>query len=128
MATVKKCDRCGKYYEPCISRGYIKKTKIPNAIKLVIENCDGYEEYDGIKYDLCPTCMESLEKFLKGNVTLEESLMQSFSVVFDREVLYGTLKMENEKIPVYMGRIEGQAINDRGTLIATKRKFTLIER
>lgn len=55
----KKCDRCGYFYLPC--KGIHERE---NAIKITRREKDS-EKVTTEHYDLCPKCMESLEKWLK---------------------------------------------------------------
>ena len=50
MADAKKCDRCGAYYE--FKNDFIRI-------------CDE-KGYSMGSYDLCPSCMNELKKFLRG--------------------------------------------------------------
>ena len=57
----KKCDRCGKLYEQ-----YNHKTSSrPNAVKTMNENMNG-NYYAADLYDLCPECMNQLNRWLKN--------------------------------------------------------------
>ena len=71
MARVRRCDRCGKYYEPYQNEN--------NAIGTVTFNMDdeeiGTEEYK----DLCPDCMDEFTNWYSdveypglGKPTVEE--------------------------------------------------------
>lgn len=57
MARVRRCDRCGKYYEP-----YMNKV---NAIATGTFNMDNEEETTVQWMDLCPDCMEEFETYVK---------------------------------------------------------------
>ena len=55
----KKCDRCGKYYE------LNRESKTPNAISKFKEDFCGFCNHTE-KYDVCPKCMESFERWLSN--------------------------------------------------------------
>lgn len=58
-----KCDRCGKLYEHYDGSKQFKNTEKANGLLLLDKNLD--KKYWSRKsYDLCPDCMEELEKFL----------------------------------------------------------------
>ena len=58
MARVRRCDRCGRYYEP-----YMHK---PNAIATGTFNLDNEEETTVQWMDLCPSCMNFFEAYVKA--------------------------------------------------------------
>lgn len=51
MARVRKCDRCGKYYEP--------KCGVTAAVGVTEFNMDNDQEYPEVYSDLCPECHDS---------------------------------------------------------------------
>lgn len=58
----KKCDRCGRLYEPYDGQKVFPKSK-SNSLTLRDTDCDGKSrrrEY----FDLCEDCMAKLESFL----------------------------------------------------------------
>lgn len=63
MASAKKCDRCGKYYD----KNELYKTSV-NGCKTVIDGvafsvkCDDITDY----HDLCDDCITLLKQWLKG--------------------------------------------------------------
>lgn len=64
MALAKKCDRCGKFYE------HYPIGNIPgeyNALEKVRLGKHGAVEYRSSDMDLCPDCMNSFVKFMKGS-------------------------------------------------------------
>lgn len=76
MANAKKCDRCGKFYTDTSAEDIAKKFINNGAIKLSLFNeiitfshmtssiRTGAEEKT---IDLCPSCMEELQEFLRGD-------------------------------------------------------------
>lgn len=72
MALAKKCDRCGNLYE------HYPIGNMPgvcNAICKMRQGYSGSTECTGAIMDLCPDCMESFMKFMKGYevVNVEET-------------------------------------------------------
>lgn len=63
MALAKKCDRCGKLYE---HYPIGNQSGVFNAIKRVRKNSEGLILFKEQSNDLCPECMDKLNKFLKG--------------------------------------------------------------
>ena len=60
MASAKKCDRCGKLYEP-----YNTKNDAKHVNGIMTVNIDSYGEYyDHKPVDLCPKCKDSFEEWL----------------------------------------------------------------
>ena len=51
MAEARKCDRCGKYYDPDTKHGWIRVRSVINSV----EDCD-----------LCEDCCEQLSKWLEN--------------------------------------------------------------
>lgn len=69
MAIAKKCDRCGKFYE------HYPIGNIPgeyNAVKKVRLGEHGRLEGGSSDMDLCPDCMYSFVKFMKGSKIVED--------------------------------------------------------
>lgn len=62
MAFAKKCDRCGKLYEPYPTG---KKTE-NNALRRVRIDPDGYICSQDNTLDLCPECMAEFNKWMIG--------------------------------------------------------------
>ena len=61
----RKCDRCGHFYDHYQGDEMFKETGGANALRLI----DRYEDntFFGMDiYDLCPECMQKLERFLKN--------------------------------------------------------------
>lgn len=58
MARVRKCDRCGKYYEP--------KGGVTAVIGVTEFNMDNDQEYPEIYSDLCPECNQSFGDWMKA--------------------------------------------------------------
>lgn len=56
MARVRKCDRCGKYYEP--------KTGVTAVVGVTEFNMDNDQEYPEVYSDLCPECHESFDAWM----------------------------------------------------------------
>lgn len=56
----KKCDRCDKFYELYNEKSY---NADPNALMLIQEQ-ENKETYYPKQYDLCPSCMIELQKFI----------------------------------------------------------------
>ena len=59
MADAKKCDRCGKLFEP-----YIDDKKFTKLI-ILVQNIDSGQHRNG-SYDLCKECNDSFLKWLSG--------------------------------------------------------------
>ena len=78
MADAKKCDRCGKLFEPYIidiNAGY----KVPSRYtSIIVRNIslakETYKEFG--EYDLCKECNDSFSEWLsKPNVVKQECLL-----------------------------------------------------
>lgn len=84
MALAKKCDRCGKFYE------HYPIGNIPgeyNAIEKVRLGKNGAVEYRSSDIDLCPDCMYSFVKFMKGSKIVEvKNNRQSNEKVIDIDI------------------------------------------
>lgn len=61
MASARKCDRCGNYYDISEFYPYLRDGKTYKLAQLYI--CS-YNKLADITYDLCPACMEKLMVFL----------------------------------------------------------------
>lgn len=70
MADAKKCDRCGKLYEP-YNKSRLYGTMRVSAFAFMIEN-RGYSLDE--RYDLCPDCMKFLQKWFKGKECEENEI------------------------------------------------------
>ena len=69
MAAAKKCDRCGKLYEP-----YNTKNDSKNFNGIMTVNIDACGEYyDHNPMDLCPKCKDSFEEWLFAGKPVEEN-------------------------------------------------------
>ena len=69
MAAAKKCDRCGKLYEP-----YNIKNDAKNFNGINTVNLDASGRYYGHKpMDLCPECKDSFEEWLFAGKPVEEN-------------------------------------------------------
>lgn len=64
MAQAMKCDRCGVLYEPYENTNQIKTGTYSIENKCV---------YNSKAYDLCPDCMNWLQRFLSCKGELEEA-------------------------------------------------------
>lgn len=66
MATVFKCDRCGETYKwyDCVS----KKDGYGNTIQKAVYRVNGTlcGSYECDEFNICPSCMAKLNKWLKG--------------------------------------------------------------
>ena len=84
MAIAKKCDRCGKFYE------HYPIGNIPgeyNAIEKVRLGKNGAVEYRSSDMDLCPDCMYSFVKFMKGSKIVEvKNNRQSNEKIIDIDI------------------------------------------
>ena len=69
MAIAKKCDRCGKFYEHYPVGNWPGEY---NAIEKVRLGKNGAVEYRSSDMDLCPDCMYSFVKFMKGSKIVED--------------------------------------------------------
>ena len=58
-----KCDRCGKLYEHYDGSKQFKNTEKANGLQLTDTDLNR-NYWDRKSYDLCPDCMDKLEKFL----------------------------------------------------------------
>ena len=64
MATVKKCDRCGKTYQRNIYNSFKKYDPYPDGDFIITVTHDRHFSY---KYDLCDNCLDKLYCFLNNN-------------------------------------------------------------
>lgn len=84
MALAKKCDRCGKFYE------HYPVGNIPgeyNAIEKVRLGKNGAVEYRSSDMDLCPDCMYSFVKFMKGSKIVEvENNVRRYEQIMDIDI------------------------------------------
>ena len=84
MAIAKKCDRCGKFYE------HYPIGNIPgeyNAIEKVRLGKNGAVEYRSSDMDLCPDCMYSFVKFMKGSKVVEvKNNMRRYEQIMDIDI------------------------------------------
>lgn len=75
VASAKKCDRCGRYYEPeatgNIGKTTAEKLQHVNVIELSICSMDYQHRVKTI--DFCPACMDKQIKFLQGAEISEQS-------------------------------------------------------
>lgn len=60
----RKCDRCGRLYEPYDGRKVFPKSEA-NSLALKDTDCKGNSWRRGF-FDLCEDCMAKLETFLYG--------------------------------------------------------------
>ncbi len=71
MALAMKCDRpgCGQYYD------YYRSKEDDKNRAILTTKCPDLDTVnkEGKSYDLCPSCMENLQQWLKGNGELEEA-------------------------------------------------------
>lgn len=58
MARVRKCDRCGKYYEP--------RAGVTAVVGVTEFNMDNDQEHPEVYCDLCPECHESFAAWMKA--------------------------------------------------------------
>lgn len=84
MAIAKKCDRCGKFYE------HYPIGNIPgeyNALEKVRLGKNGAVEYRSSDMDLCPDCMYSFVKFMKGSKVVEvENNIRRYEQIMDIDI------------------------------------------
>ena len=84
MAIAKKCDRCGKFYE------HYPIGNIPgeyNAIEKVRLGKNGAVEYRSSDMDLCPDCMYSFVKFMKGSKVVEvKNSIRRYEQIMDIDI------------------------------------------
>lgn len=62
MALAKKCDRCGKLYEP--KNATIKKQQV-NGLILMNRDATNNSWYNRVLVDLCPMCLGSFDCWLR---------------------------------------------------------------
>lgn len=60
MATAKKCDRCGIFYD-----SYGVDSGEWNSIAFYCLGKNGGVKFEGEALDFCPSCMAAVEKFIK---------------------------------------------------------------
>ena len=70
MALAKKCDRCGKFYEH-YPIGDPPRTG--NAVGRMRRGRDLSDKITLDVMDLCPDCMESFDRFMKGTDIVKKS-------------------------------------------------------
>lgn len=64
MAIAKKCDRCAVLYEPY---NIDERTRRETVNGMTLINCNLIGGYiDNKLFDLCPRCMESLQKWIEA--------------------------------------------------------------
>lgn len=63
MALAKKCDRCGKFYDP---KDVNICGAIVNGLKLISRDEQNNKAVKRIYFDLCPECLVSLAGWLKN--------------------------------------------------------------
>ena len=71
MANAKKCDRCGSFYQEVEATAIETIANSMAAIfepKMVLQNIAAIEKL----LDLCPSCSESLKRWLKGKEDAED--------------------------------------------------------
>ena len=72
---VKKCDRCGKIYEP-------RLIKIGHRNHRIITECDDkvdcVESKEHHSFDLCPSCADRFALFFSGGGQLKYETIKSF--------------------------------------------------
>lgn len=71
MATAKKCDRCGAYYQEVEATGINILVKCMTDMfepATVLKNIAVIEQF----LDLCPSCSESLKRWVKGKEDTED--------------------------------------------------------
>lgn len=75
MATVKKCDRCGKYYDTNSKYSrelYSLNQRIVCGISTLKSYGVGYEVQQDEEYDLCDKCLEEFYDWLEHDNTVKE--------------------------------------------------------
>ena len=65
MARVKKCDRCGKFYEHYDGRKVFNDSEKANGVLFIDRDLDN-KYWSRRSYDLCVDCMIKLEAFIKN--------------------------------------------------------------
>ena len=65
MARVKKCDRCGKFYEQYAGYKEFKNSEKANGVLFIDRDLDN-KYWSRMSYDLCVDCMRKLEAFIKN--------------------------------------------------------------
>lgn len=71
---VKKCDRCGKIYEPKLIKSGHRNHRI---ITDCDEKVDCVESKDHHSFDLCPTCADRFALFFSGGGQLKYETIKS---------------------------------------------------
>lgn len=62
MAFAKKCDRCGKLYEPYPTGNKVEN----NALMRIAKDPDGCIRHKDKSLDLCPECMAEFNNWMIG--------------------------------------------------------------
>ena len=62
----RKCDRCGDFYEPYNGEELFKDGEMANNVQFRNFYNDRY--YYMKKYDLCPKCMELMQRFINNEI------------------------------------------------------------
>lgn len=65
MARVKKCDRCGKFYEHYDGSKVFNDSEKANGVLFIDRDLDN-KYWSRRSYDLCVDCMRKLEAFIKN--------------------------------------------------------------
>lgn len=71
---VKRCDRCGKIYEPILVMSGHKNHRI---ITECDDKIDSFESKDRHSFDLCPTCADRFALFFSGGGQFEYESIKS---------------------------------------------------
>ena len=69
MASAKKCDRCGNYYDA--NTKYSRNMRYICGLSTLKSRGFGYESVQGVEYDLCDECLDSFYDWLKGEKKAE---------------------------------------------------------
>lgn len=99
MASARKCDRCGKCFDPLTvegemvrfinptfqTRDSIRECKVYRRLLTAGDPPPGYERGD-IMVDLCPKCTEAFKTFMEGrNEDIFKGVNRLHDPLFDKE-------------------------------------------
>lgn len=72
---VKKCDRCGRIYEPSLIKSGHRNHRIIMGCDDTVDSCES--ETHG-SFDLCPTCADRFALFFSEGGQLKYEIIKSF--------------------------------------------------